>query len=627
MKKLYILFLILASTNVFAQSDKTKKADKLYQRLEFVKAAEEYLEVAIDDADSYVYEQLANCYYNVFNTKEAERWYAQSIAEKNTNPDVYYKYAQMLKANGKYADHNTWMAKFAKAKPSDKRAIAFNKNPNYIPEILAKKTKFEVKNADINTANSDFGAIANGSTVYFTSTRDGGRNYGWNDQPFLDIYRASYGSDGSLSKATALNDDINTKYHEGNVSFTSDNKTMYFTRENYYEGKFVKDDEGIGTLNIYRAKLVNGEWSDVTPVPFNSDNYSTGHPAITADGKTLYFVSDMPGGLGMSDIYKVAVNDDGSYGTPVNLGDKINTEGKEVFPFISNNNTFYFSSDGHPGIGGLDVFATKVEGDSFGTIRNLGTPLNSNADDFSFTFNEETKKGFIASNRDGGKGDDDIYETTLINPICDVDLIVIVEDKETGKPIAGATVTLADDKGNKVGSKTSDAEGKVSFKVECDKASEVEASIEGYVSDKVATDSGDETQKIVTVGLAPIEEIIEEEVINLNPIYFDFDKHNIRQDAAFELDKLVNVMTKYPNMVIKVETHTDIRGSAPYNLRLSDRRAKSTVQYVISKGIDASRLSSEGKGETSPLIDCGSNCTEDEHQQNRRSDFIIVKKE
>jgi outer membrane protein OmpA-like peptidoglycan-associated protein/tetratricopeptide (TPR) repeat protein len=626
MKKLYILFLILATSNVFAQNDRTKKADKLYDRLEYVKAAKEYEEIAIDDADAYVYERLANCYYNLFETEEAERWYRQAISEGSTSADTYYKYAQMLKANGKYKDHNEWMAKFAAAKPRDKRAIAFNENPNYIPQILAKVTKFEVKNSEINTKNSDFGAITSGSTVYFTSTRDGGRKYGWNDQPYLDIYTASYDGNGELSSAQALSKDINTKYHEGTVSFSPDKKTMYFTRENYYEGKFQKDEDGKGTLNLYTSTMSNGEWSNVQPVPFNNDEYSVGHPAVSADGKTLYFASDMPGGLGQSDLYKVAINSDGSFGEPENLGGDINTEGREFFPFASSNNTIYFSSDGHLGIGGLDVFAAKIDGNSFGAVRNLGTPLNSNSDDFSFTFDEVTKKGFVASNRDGGKGSDDIYETTLINPICDVDYVIVVTDKETGVALSGAKVVLTDDKGNSVGSKTTDADGQVTFKVECDKSSILEASIQGYVPQKVNVDSGDNPQMAVNIALAPIEEIIEDEVIVLNPIYFDFDKHNIRQDAAFELDKVVNVMTKYPNMVIKVETHTDIRGPASYNQKLSERRAISTVQYIISRGIDASRLSSEGKGESAPLVDC-TKCTDEEHQLNRRSDFIIVSKD
>ncbi|WP_430410635.1 OmpA family protein [Kordia sp.] len=625
MKKILILILVLATSNVFAQNDRTKKADKLYERFSYVKAAEKYLEIAIDDADAYVYEQLANCYYNLFQTKDAERWYLQAINEGSKSADVYFKYAQMLKANGKYKEHNVYMSKFAAAKPRDKRAIAFNKNPNYIPQILAKVTKFEVKNSEINTKNSDFGAVNSGGIVYFTSTRDGGKKYGWNDQPFLDIYMASYDGDGNLSNAQPLSKDINTKFHEGTLAFSPDKKTMYFTRENYFEGKFKKNEEGIGTLNLYKSTMSDGEWSNVEPLPFNNDEYSVGHPTVSADGKTLYFASDMPGGLGQSDIYKVAINDDGSFGEPENLGAAINTEGREFFPFISSNGTLYFSSDGHLGIGGLDVFASKVNGSSYGAVRNLGTPLNSNSDDFSFTFDEEAKKGFVASNRDGGKGSDDIYETTLINPICDVDYVITVTDKETGTVLSGAKVVLADDQGNSVGSKMTDSEGKVTFKVECDKSSIIEATIQGYVPQKLDVNSGDNPERRVDIALAPIEEIIED-VIVLNPIYFDFDKHNIRQDAAFELDKVVNVMTKYPNMVIKVETHTDIRGPASYNQKLSDRRAKSTVQYIISRGIDASRLSSEGKGESSPLIDC-TKCTDDEHQQNRRSDFIIVSKD
>ncbi|MEY8847199.1 OmpA family protein [Psychroserpens sp. XS_ASV72] len=630
MKKLLTLFTIaaLSSFSLIAQNRNTKKADKHFARLEFVEAAEEYKEL-IDDGkgDSYVYAQLAESYYNIFNTEEAEKWYSKALETKE-EPEMIFKYSQMLKANGKYEESNAQMAKFAQMRPSDDRAIKFRENPDYLPKILDKGSKFNIQNLGFNTQYSDFGGTLKDGKLYITSARNTNRkNYGWNEEPFLDIYELTKNEDGTYQAATLVEDKINTRYHEGVVSFSPDGKTMYFSRESYFEKEYEKDSitkVRYSLLHLFKAKKSGSTWGNVEGFPLNSENYSVKNPSVSADGKTLYFSSDMPGGYGLFDIYRAPINADGTLGEPENLGQKVNTQGQEMFPFISSNNTLYFSSNGHLGLGNMDVFFSKVVDDKMGPVRNIGLPINSSADDFAFNLDEETGEGFVSSNRDGGLGSDDIYGIKKLQPLFDVLISATVVDAETDEPLNAATVTLYDEEGNKVISKVTNSDGTVDFIVEAGKESELEVVMEDYESQKLKIAASENEEEQVRIMMNPIEVIVTPNEIVLNPIYFDFDKSNITAQAAFELDKLVQIMKKYPDLVINATSHTDSRGSASYNERLSDRRAKTTVQYVISKGIDKSRISGMGKGENEPKVDCGSNCTEEEHQMNRRSEFIIV---
>lgn len=627
--KTILVLALVSSFSLTAQNKDTKKADKHFTRFEFVEAAEDYNKLVENGkADTYVYTQLAESYYNIFNTVEAERWYAKAL-ESSSNPETMYKYAEMLKSNGKYDESNQWMAKFAKARPGDIRAIAFNKNPDYLPKILEKGKKFNVQNLEgLNSEQSDFGGTLQGGTLYIASARnDNRRTYGWNEQPFLDIYSATKNSDGSYQEPALMNDEINTKYHEGLVSFSPDGNTMYFSRESYYEKVFEKDSltrNRYGVLHLFKASKLGNDWDNVEGFAMNSENYSVKNPSVSADGSTLYFASDMPGGFGKFDIYKAAINADGTLGEPVNLGQNVNTEGQEMFPYSSSNGTLYFSSNGHLGLGGLDVFYTKMIDGKQAPARNVGVPVNSNADDFAFTLDEETEEGFVSSNREGGAGSDDVYAIKKIQPLCDVVLLAVVTDDKTGNPIAGATVTHYDSEGNSLNSKTTNANGEAEFIVECDTTNDLEVSMTDYDSKRITVPGTQDEENRVPIALDPIEKLIVEDKIELNPIYFDYDKSNITAQAAFELDKLVQIMQKYPDMVISAESHTDNRGSASYNERLSDRRAKTTVAYVISKGIDKARISGIGKGENNPKEDCGNNCSEEQHQTNRRSDFIIT---
>ncbi|RNC88049.1 MAG: cell envelope biogenesis protein OmpA [Winogradskyella sp.] len=626
--KSLVIITLLSSLSLTAQNSKTKKADKQFNQFQFVKAAKSYEKLIENgNGDTYVYTQLADCYYNMFNTADAEKWYAKAL-ESSDNPELVYKYSEMLKANGKYEASNEQMKRFASMRPADMRAIAFKENPDYLPKILEKTEKFNLQNVEFNSPVSDFGGTVNGSNIYFASARnDNRKTYKWNDEPFLDMYAVQKNTDGGYLDAVKLNNDINTKYHEGLAAFSPDGNTMYFTRESYFEKVYEKDSLTrikYSQLYLFKATKTGADWDTVEALDINSKDYSIKNPSVSQDGKTIYFASNKPGGYGNYDIYKAAINADGSVGAPENLGQKVNTEGQEMFPFISSDQTLYFSSNGHMGLGGLDVFYTKEIDGKIAPVRNIGVPINSNADDFAFTISSDNESGYVSSNRAGGKGSDDIYEFKKLQPLCDVIVIAEVLDDETRLPLQGATVTLVDDQGNRVVSKNTDASGHVEFLVECESTSELEVVMDGYDSKKVTVKTTRDEEENVRISLDPIEKIIVEDKIELAPIYFDFDKSNITAKAAFELDKLVQIMNKYPDLVVKATSHTDYIGSNAYNLRLSDRRAKTTVQYVISKGINASRISGEGKGETEPKIKCGTNCTDEERQTNRRSEFLIV---
>lgn len=618
----------MSSLSISAQNKQTATADKHFAKFEFVDAIEDYQKlVDKGEADAYVYGQLAEANYNIFNTIEAERWYAKAL-ESSQNPEMIYKYSQMLKANGKYAESNNEMRRFAEMRPGDDRAVAFRENPEYLPKILEKGKKFNIQNLDINSENSDFGGALNNSKFYFTSARNKlRRTYGWNDQPFLDVYVSVILTDGTYQEADLVEGDINTKYHEGTVTLTPDGNTMYFSRESYFDNEFEKDsitNTKYSVIQMFRATKDGESWRNVEPLGINSPNYNVSNPALSVDGKTLYFHSNMPGGYGLSDIYKAPVNDDGTVGEPINLGQKVNTEGQEKFPFISNNGTLYFSSDGHLGLGMLDVFYTKEIDGKMAPIRNAGIPVNSNADDFAFYMDEDSGEGFVSSNREGGKGSDDIYALKRLQPMCDVLITTTVVDANTREPLRGAMTTLYDGEGNKINSKPTDDLGIAEYMIECEKDVRIEATMDEYDSGQAMINGTRDEEQTVTIQLDPIEKLIVADRVVLDPIYFEFDKSNITSQAAFELDKLVQIMNKYPDMVIKATSHTDNRGSASYNEALSDRRAKTTVQYVVSKGIDADRISGVGVGENDPKVNCGSNCTEEEYQLNRRSEFIII---
>jgi len=593
----------------------------LYSRYEYVTAAEEYLKLVDQGkSDDYVYKRLADTYFNMFNTTEAARWYAKAT-EKPQDAETYYRYAQMLKSSGKYEESNKQMQKFAALAPNDQRAIAFKKDPNYIPKLLDKKKKYDVKSLEISSDKSDFGAVLYDNQLYFTSARTGSsKEYGWNKEPFLDIYKADYNIDGTITNANTVSE-LNSKYHDGPLTISTDGTTVYFSSDSFKEASFEKDKKNklkLSRNNLFVSTKDNGKWGKIISLPFNSSEYSTSNPSLSRDGKTLYFSSDMPGTIGGVDIWKVAVNADGSFGTPENLGSKVNSEGNESFPFIADdNNTLYFASSGKQGMGGLDVF--QIDLSKGEEAVNLGKPVNTEQDDFGFTFNKSKNLGFFASNRNGN---DDIFGAT---PICGVEVLTKVTNAKTGEILANASVSIVDEKRNVIATKTTNEKGEVSYDVECEKSYSIQASKDGFEGSSFGVAKTKGGQVKVDAALQPIDAIVTETEIVLSPIFFEYNKSNITQEGAFELDKLVQVMKSNDKLVILAKSHTDSRGSDAYNLSLSDRRAKATVQYVISKGIAKDRISGKGMGEIEPKVDCKEACTEEQHAQNRRSEFLIVK--
>jgi outer membrane protein OmpA-like peptidoglycan-associated protein len=623
MKKTYIILsFVLASSLLSAQNKDTQVADKLFKKFEFISAAESYLKLVVpQNADGYVYRQLADCYYNIYNTKEAAKWYAKAITKKQDS-ELYYRYAQMLKANGNYAESNKQMQKFATMQPDDSRTKIFNENPNYVPALLVQKNFFDIKSIEINSDKSDFGAVLQGNSIYFTSARNSNSKiYSWTKEPFLDIYKANLNEDGTISNILLLKE-LNSKYHDGSISISQDGNTLYFTSDSFRENSFEKDKSNklkLGKNNIFSAKLVNGKWDQITSLPFNSKDYSTGNPSISKDGKTLYFSSNRPGSIGGVDIWKATISENGSYGPPENLGKKINTEGNESFPFITSDNVLYFSSDAHPGLGAMDIY--KIDLNANSEVKNLGKPVNSEKDDFAFSFNENKKIGFLASNRNGN---DDIFQ---LKPACNYEVNTIVTNANTGAILAEANVSILDDKNNIISTEKSNSKGEVSYTVECEKSHTIQATKEGFESNSFeVTASNKKGGSIkISASLNPISAIISEKEVLLNPIFFEYNNSNITQQGAFELEKLVQIMKNNEKLIIFVKSHTDNRGSDEFNLLLSDKRAKATIQYVISNGIAANRISGKGYGETELKVDCKENCTEKDHEQNRRSEFLLVK--
>lgn len=622
MKYIYIILGLMLTLSGYAQNKHTKKADKLFESHQYVAAIEAYEKLITNKkADGFVYKQLADSYYHLSNMKKAAQYYAKAIKSKQ-NAEAYYNYAQTLKTQGNYQEANKQMDAFSNLSPNDQRAKAYKANPNYISEIQAKNKAFEVTKTSLNAAkSSDFAAIlGNDNRVYFVSNRNNNtKTDTWSDTPYLDIYQSEYG-DGTLTEPIPV-DELNTKYHDGPVTLSADGNIMFFSRDGLAEGDFERNKKAntkIGKLGIYRAEKKEGKWTNIKPLPFNSTKYSVGSPSLSKDGKTLYFASDMPGGLGDTDIWKVAINTNGSYGKPVNMGDKINTEGKENFPFISDDNILYFASNGKQGLGGLDVFKADLTTNT--EAENLGQPVNSNKDDFAFTFNKDQGIGFLSTNREGS---DNIYYAM---PICGGELIAVIKDAKTGQVLPGASVALMDG-GTIIDTETSAINGSANFHTECNKAYSLKASLKNYETNSTALErvKGGTTQ--IEVMLQPIEVVITDKEVLLDPIYFDFDKSDVTKQAAKELDKLVKVMNSYPEMVILVRSHTDTKGSSTYNLNLSEKRAQATVQYIISKGITEHRISGEGMGENEPKVDCGDTCTKEQDAQNRRSEFRIVKKE
>jgi len=641
---LLLIILSLSTANIYSQIAKVAAADKLYERYVFIDAIETYERVAEKGyKDEKMFQKLGNAYYFNAELEKALKWYEELFnMNQDQDPEYYYRYSQCLKSVGDYDKADKMLDEFNKKSGNDQRAKLYEKNKNYLEIIKANSGRFNIEDAGINSEYSDYGSTFFNNQLIFASTRDVGsvskRVFRWNNQSFSSLYSSKAKSDGKLSEPKIFQKNINSKFHESTPVFTNDGQTMYFTRNNYLDGKKGLDDKRTTLLKVYKATLENERWSNVIELPFNSNEYSVAHPTLSNDDKTLYFASDMPGTIGQSDIFKVAINSDGTFEKPENLGTIINTQGKETFPFITTENELYFASDGHPGLGGLDVFVSKIEKD--GTIaesQNVGAPINGGTDDFSFFIDNKSRNGFFTSNRPNGHGFDDIYKFSEIKKLeCEQILTGTITDQESGNIIAKAKMSLFDEKFQLLKENSANEFGQYTFDVVCGKKYFVRAEKRDYESKEgtivIATISGTSDlplileKRIKSIGVGTDLA----KTLNIPIIYFDLDKSFIRNDAAFELEKIVAVMQQYPKMKIDIRSHTDCRQTAQYNEALSDRRAKSTIGWLLKNGIDAGRLTGKGYGESQLVNHCAceptdkSNCTEEEHQANRRSEFIII---
>lgn len=639
---LLIFAACLLTVSMFAQQGLQKRADSLFNKFAFVDAAKNYKKLIEKDYNkAYAIRQLGDCYAYMRNPKKAVTYYKNAVTQENVPIEYYYKYAQALRGTKDYKTSRIWIKKFKEAGGViDKNKIT--RDPDFITAVFNAKHKYFLKDVKLNSELSDFGAFEKDGKIFFTSSANKGVStkhlYGWNDQPFLDVYVTEKNADTIIHHLSKVKGDINSVYHDGPVVITKDGKTMYFSRNNFNEKKLGKDKYGISNLKIYKASLINEEWTNIEELPFNNAEYSVGHPSLNNDETKLYFASDMPGGLGGSDIYYVDINTNGSYGKPQNAGSIINTKRNELFPFVNTEDVLFFSSDGHLGLGLLDIFATVLdENEVLTDVVNLGIPVNSNKDDFSFFMNEDGVTGYIASNREGGLGDDDIY---AYNRIPRLKLEGTVTDSIRSSPVEETTVTLSDTDGNKIAYVETDKNGEYNINIDRDTDYIITATKEGYpeYNTTVTTKDLDNTIKLIRADfeINQIEKETEkptdfQEIIidDLGPIYFNFDSAKIRKDDSEEISRIVDLMVnKYPEMVIRIESHTDSRGPAAYNNILSNKRANATYNYLIAKGVSSSRIIEyKGYGEQNLTNGCDGTkrCTEAQHQLNRRTNFIVIK--
>jgi outer membrane protein OmpA-like peptidoglycan-associated protein len=539
--------------------------------------------------------------------------------------EVYFRYANALKGTKDFDKGDALMAEY----------LGYEQNTPKFMKNVTRNTpnSFKLQMMSKNKTNGDFGIAFYGDKVTFASVRNAEeKSYGWNDRPYLDLFSAKVNDQGQLTNVEPFSDVINTKKHESNATFSEDGKTMYFNRSG--EKQVKVGEEKVATIKIYKAELVNGKWANVTMLPFSSDSYSVEHPFLTKDGKKLYFASDMPGTLGSFDIYVIDVNGDGTYSQPRNLGETINTIHREQFPFLTEDGTLYFASDGHQGNGNLDVFMSmKLSDTEFDKPLNLGSTINSEMDDFNFILDEKKDQGFFASNR---TGDDNLY--TFVREENKLQYLVEgeVRDMKSMQLLPGSTVKLYDEAGNLLEEIIVGKDGSFTFNTEPNKKYKIMAFKDFYIPAEATFDTSQKGKVYIDLQMKvesyyDAEDIINKKddgtvLIELENIYFDLDKWNIKPQAAEVLNVLLGILKKYPYMEIEIGSHTDSRASDMYNLRLSNKRAASALEYLVKNGIDRKRLRSVGYGETKPLIICPSNdCTEAEHASNRRCTFMILK--
>lgn len=712
--------LLAATPAAQAQKLKERMADRYAEVFDYRRMAVIYEDiVASGHATADDYRKLAFAYRSMGEPQKAADTYAKLLALGTPSVQDLRDNAEVLRSMGRYAEASLLYEKIVQDVPDDPVARTYADLPQLVTRLKQDSLRNTVRTLPINSPQADLGVTVMEDLLLFSSGRGegvGGRSvYKWDNEPYLNLYSAIL-KGNTATEPMVMRRDVNSRYHDGTATFDSTADRLYFTRDNYYYGSLDKAKNGELKLGIYYTDVVLGEfgqpeWSALTPFEHNDPENNNGQPCISPDGRRLYFVSDRPGGSGGTDIWYC---DDagGRWGTPQNMGPKVNTAGNEMYPFISGDSVLYFSSTGHPGLGGYDIFFTRLTAAGPGKVFNLGYPLNTNADDRGLILLRDDSTGFFVSDRPGGQGSDDIYGCTVHPPylhingkvvdkrtqvpidgsIVDVrdgkgapianatvtyldggrftvetpyseqyaftgnhagykegsvtvdaeadplDDVTIQLEKydygaegtvmhgETLVPIAGAKVQLCDASGNVLEEATTAADGHYGFVLQPETDYRLKVDKEGFFRQSARLTTKGKTNTIIRTDfkLFPLEV---DQVVRLDNIYYDLAKWNIRPDAAIELDKLVQTLLDNPTVKIELSSHTDCRGKDAYNMTLSEKRAKSAVDYVIKHGIAKERIVSKGYGETKPVETCEcTKCTEEEHQRNRRTEFKVLSK-
>ena len=645
---LYILFLIPILS--YTQISKLKEADDKFKNFAYIDARQIYLEVAQAGYRSpNLFKKLGDSYYFNNDLKNAELWYGKlfKLFEKEVPSDYLFRYAQSLRGIEKYEKSAKYMKKFDSISQKSIQTAEFDDKQDYLELIELQSGKFKIDTiSNINSELSDFAPKFGDGKLLFASNRKRSdlsqRIHEWNNQPFLDIYEVEVDKQFSLiGQPKPLSEKINSKFHDASAAITKDDKTIYFTRNNFTNKKFKKSESGVNFLKIYKSeKNAKGNWDKPVELPFNSDDYSCAHPVLNIDESELYFASDMPGTEGKSDIFKVEIKPDGKLGEPINLGSKVNTSGRESFPYINEDGLLFFSSNGHPGLGGYDVFVTELE--DLNDPVNLGRPINSKKDDISFIIDAPSKIGFFSTNRDKKAKGDNIYRFIQTEELITKGQQYLsgkVKDKSSGEPLNSASVKLLSSELQLLNMSKTDSNGTYDFDLDCNKQYIVRIEKQGFKTVEKSIKSSGEYEKEIEVKhqMQPGQELGVKkakkgddlrDVLQLDPIYFEVNRSRITNQAKVELQKVITLMQRYERMKIDIRSHTDSRGGDAYNKILSQKRAEATINYITNQDIEKNRISGKGYGETQLVNNCsnGVNCTEEEHALNRRSEFIILNK-
>jgi tetratricopeptide (TPR) repeat protein len=544
---IFLFFVMDAS----AQSKVEARGDRLMEKYSFMEATK-VLKKALKKEkgeNDRIKKKLAECYRMLNDPENTVFWYQDIMDNASViESDDKFFYAQALSSMGDYPTAREWFKIYSEETPSDGRSKKYAAHLDNLGQLYKDSSRFQFEAVSFNSATADFSPAYYKEGLVFVSGRSEQiGKYNWNKSEFLDLYQCVQDSAGNYSKPTSFYKKLNTRYHEGPISFYNNGRNLVLTQNNLEKGSLIRSSDGVTKLKMYFSSIDDeGKWSESVPFQYNSDEYSVGHPTITEDGRTLYFISDMEGGYGGTDIYVSKFN--GSlWSIPQNLGPEVNTLGNEMFPFFHQNEILYFASNGHGGLGGLDVYKYEF---SRRKLSNIGYPINSKKDDFGLIVNAPGNKGYIASNRNSRNGVDNIYSFEffpLINLYYDFSKCIVREETE---------IEL------------------VSF---------------GH-PDLVITKDG-------------------------------------RSELTMELDKLVKLLAYDPTLVLELSSHTDSRGTEEFNLSLSAKRTRSAKEYIVSQGIDASRIISNAYGESRLLNECadGVECSEEEHQVNRRTEFKVMK--